>query len=214
MTNKKVLLIEDNVDKQKMFIDVLIDKATIICVATETEAKKIFNQSKKITIIAVDACLKDNEPDTLELTAYIRSKYHGPIVAISSVEDYNKKLIKAGCSHQAMKDDAPSLIASLLDQNFQCQTIPYVPAKEASLEIVLNILHKALVPAGINESMVLIGKLIKSVKETMNEENRKTLIKVKKDLRKLKTLGNDPFSDPYVKQLSLIRDTLIPLFIT
>lgn len=207
-----MLLIEDNIDKQKMFIDALQDKAIIACATTEEQAREIFNQAKDLTLIAIDACLVRDEPDTLGLVAYLRSKFTGPIVAISSNTNFNQKLIKAGCSHQEKKDNAPSLIAMLLEQNLQYPTVPYdeeMQIENALMENILELLHNALVPSGIDKAFKSLDKLNSFAKFSKNQKLTETLPKVKQDLEELKKLGDDPFGKKYTDKLVQIRDTLL-----
>ena len=216
MKENRILLIEDNPDKQKMFIDALQGKATIACAATEEQAREIFDMTQSITLIAVDACLVRDEPDTLGLVAYLRSKYTGPIIAISSNKDYNQKLMKAGCSHQEKKDNAPSLIATLLDNDLQYPTVPYddkLQAKNMLLENILELLHHALVSSGIKESFKCLEKLEGFAELSKNEKLILTLPNIRKDLETLQTLGNDPFDKKYTDQLVLIRDALLQFVI-
>lgn len=212
MKENRILLIEDNPDKQKMFIDALQGKATIACAATEEQAREIFDKTQNITLIAVDACLVRDEPDTLGLVAYLRSKYTGPIIAISSNKNYNQKLIEAGCSHQEKKDNAPSLIATLLEEDLQYPIVPYDEKKQAEnmlLENILELLHNALVPSGINESFKCLDKLESFAELSKNEKLIQALPDVRKDLGNLQKLGDDPFDKKYTDQLVLIRDALL-----
>jgi CheY-like chemotaxis protein len=212
MKENRILLIEDNPDKQKMFIDALQGKATIACAATEEQAREIFDKTQNITLIAVDACLVRDEPDTLGLVAYLRSKYTGPIIAISSNKDYNQKLMKAGCSHQEKKDNAPSLIATLLEEDLQYPTVPYDDKKQAEnmlLENILELLHNALVPSGIDESFKCLDKIESFAELSKNEKLIQALPDVRKDLGNLQKLGDDPFDKKYTDQLVLIRDALL-----
>ena len=212
MKENRILLIEDNYDKQKMFIDALKDKATIACATTEEQAREIFDKTQNITLIAVDACLVRDEPDTLGLVAYLRSKYIGPIIAISSNKDYNQKLMNAGCSHQEKKDNAPSLIATLLEEDLQYPTVPYDGKKQAEnmlLENILELLHNALVPSGINESFKCLDKIESFAELSKNEKLVQALPDVRKDLQNLQKLGDDPFDKKYTDQLVLIRDALL-----
>ena len=216
MKENKMLLIEDNIDKQKMFIDALQDKAIIACATTEEQAREIFDQTQNIALIAVDACLVRDEPDTLGLVAYLRSKYTGPIIAISSNTDYNQKLMEAGCSHQEKKDNAPSLIATLLEEDLQYPTVSYDEKKQAKnmlLENTLELLHNALVPSGINESFKCLNKLENFAKLSKNEKLTQTLLGVREDLDDLQKLGDDPFDKKYTDQLVLIRDALLQFVI-
>jgi hypothetical protein len=103
-----LLLIEDVISNQKKFIAVLQNIADITCVGSEVWARKVFNDNKEFDIIAIDACLTGDEVDTIDLIKFMR---------LTSMDKYNKMLLAAGCSHKALKEHAPGLIAALLLEN-------------------------------------------------------------------------------------------------
>jgi len=73
---------------------------------TLAEAETVFS-SKKFDAIAVDGCLNSHGVNTLDLVRFMRQRFNGPIVAISTVADYNKLLMEAGCNLSCLKSSFP-----------------------------------------------------------------------------------------------------------
>ena len=130
VTVPKVFVIEDRADSQRMFIDALAGLADVISAYNLRDALKIFEREEGITIIACDACLADTKPDTLDLVKLMRSKFSGPMVAISDSQDYNDELQRAGCSHKVKKDRAPEFIINILGQPL---IYPLVPVESSGV---------------------------------------------------------------------------------
>ncbi len=209
--NKKtLLLVEDLKHHQKEFIDALQNTVDITCASTEKEAREAFTGKKDFDIIAMDGCLNGDKVDTVELVKFIRLTYTGPIVAISGSIEYNKTLLAAGCSHQALKVQAPRLIARLLAGNFEISAASTTVNPEKKLENILCLLHCALTPAGIPAAFKHLDKLDELAKNAQDEALAKMLKEARSGLEKLKKTSGGPFSDRYCAQLTIVRDALLP----
>lgn len=100
-----VLIIEDDKDIQKMY-KLLLEGSQIRLLQAFTihEANEIFMSHKDdINLIYIDGCVPGNQINTLELTKNLRANFHGKMIAISSVDDYNIELVKAGCNESLEK---------------------------------------------------------------------------------------------------------------
>jgi len=175
-----LLLIEDVISNQKKFIDELQNIADITCVGSEVWAREAFDKNKEFDIIAIDACLTGDEVDTIDLIKYIRSSYTGPMIAISSMDNYNKILVDAGCNHQMEKKYAPAYIANLLKSEIQSSSISKTDDQE-KIEHIFQISVEEQLPI-IEE---LLGKLNKVIKLKNNIENDVLWVKIESGLIKL-----------------------------
>ncbi len=112
--NAKVLIVEDQKLYQDLFSDILGDDITILKAFTIEEAKEHFSENSDIDIIAMDACVPGDIPNTLILTSEIRKTFKGPIIAISSSYEYRTMLMKFGCDYQCKKEKLPKTIRQIL----------------------------------------------------------------------------------------------------
>ena len=103
--NKKILIIEDDVDWQEIFRGGLnFVSVKIIQAFSIEDAKKAFDDNNSdLAIIAVDACVPGKNPNTMNIVKSFRSSFKGPMIAISSRDDFNNMLMSAGCDHKADK---------------------------------------------------------------------------------------------------------------
>ena len=108
---KKVLIIDDLKLFHQLTIDTLADelkagKIQFLSAFTLEEGQKLFDANRSdIDLIAVDACVPGDRPNSMELIRNIRKKFEGPIVAISSLSDYRELLMKAGCDYECKKTE-------------------------------------------------------------------------------------------------------------
>jgi len=118
---KGVLLIEDDPYMLHFWHGALAgwpqaERLNILSALTLVSAERFFNRFvDSLAVIAIDACLnKRNEIDTVELVGYIRARYAGPIVAMSSNHGFRQDLMAAGCDHECEKSVLPQKIIGLL----------------------------------------------------------------------------------------------------
>ncbi len=115
---KKVLVIDDDKIWQDLWArgltrlvgsDIVIYKALTI-----EEGEKRFFTSSKLAAVAIDACIPGSVVNTLPLVKKIREHFSGPMIAISSIETYQKKLIEAGCNYTCEKGRLAQKLVEIL----------------------------------------------------------------------------------------------------
>ncbi len=119
----KVLLVEDDEDIQKMWKEMWefslaeeTRKTEIVFISAFSlkEAEKKFFTEAGWTAVVIDACVRDNQPNTPPLVKKIRTTFNGPIIAVSGNSDYQNLLMAAGCSHKCDKTDLPNFLIKVL----------------------------------------------------------------------------------------------------
>lgn len=112
---KKILFIEDNEEIQKIVRMVVDPEHTTVHQAfTLKEAYEKFDQYKnELTHVYIDGCVPGNVLNTVPLIKYMREKFDGPIIAISSNPGYQKDMIAAGCCTEQEKTFVHHHIRSL-----------------------------------------------------------------------------------------------------
>jgi len=114
-TPKKVLVVDDNESLQRSLKNVLSRHGIIVLSAlTIGEAEELFSTNPDVNLIVMDACVPGDRPNTFSLVRKIRQKYAGPIIACSSLREYRRLLIEAGCDQEASKLDLPIVIKKIL----------------------------------------------------------------------------------------------------
>ncbi len=127
----RLLIIEDSEIWQKTFQFHLNDLAQVFSALTEAEARTKLALKDKPTAAEIenqivpthvmidgnlDRIINKGRPDTVELAKEIRKKFPDIIMlGISSEEDHNQGLIKAGCNDAVFKEDALGRILELLN---------------------------------------------------------------------------------------------------
>jgi len=112
-----VLVVEDKEWVCESFRVRLEKYCKLLFAKTREEADKLFDEnSSKVALIGMDACLSGEIPDTLELTRRIRGDgWRGPIIAISSDPGLNETLKRCGASYACDKFNFPEIAISVLD---------------------------------------------------------------------------------------------------
>ena len=112
---KKVLLVEDNEDWNRIIKRGLGDKVQILSAYTIKEAEKIFEENSGIAIVIMDACVPGDTPNTQPLVQKIRQTFKGPMIAMSSMPMFRRKIVLAGCDHEVEeKTEAGKKVLELL----------------------------------------------------------------------------------------------------
>ena len=71
-----------------------------------------------ISAIILDGCIPGHEVNTIDFILMARrAGFTAPIVASSSLGSYRQMMVRAGCSHEAPKSEAPHLVAKLLGKS-------------------------------------------------------------------------------------------------
>lgn len=69
----------------------------------------------EIEAIILDGCMPGDSPNTIPFVHIAREiGFDKPIIAASGLERYRDWMVRAGCSHQAPKEQAAELVADLL----------------------------------------------------------------------------------------------------
>lgn len=119
MPEFKVLLIEDDNTHAFLMTSHLVKGGIEVELASNLFlAEKLFNELRvEIDLIILDACLNPrHEVDTEPLLSkMLGAGFKGPIIASSSHEPFNERLMAAGATHQAPKWHASKLALQLLE---------------------------------------------------------------------------------------------------
>ncbi|MDD4290580.1 MAG: response regulator [Patescibacteria group bacterium] len=102
---KTIFLIDDNKNLHNI-LDFSFQKNTNLLHAyTLEEAQKIFCENLDIDLILIDGCLNENGVlDTVPFVKMARQNgFQGIIIAMSSDNEFNTKLVEAGCDKQCDK---------------------------------------------------------------------------------------------------------------
>ena len=111
---KKVLIVDDSIQWQKIWGEMLGGKIEVISAYSIKEARGKFADNPDVDAIVMDACVPGDEPTTPPLVIEFRKTYKGPIVAISSLPEYQKILMHVGCDHSADKNTMPEYLLNFL----------------------------------------------------------------------------------------------------
>ena len=113
---KKILIIEDNRDRQEEWKELLTDyPVKIIQAFSIEEAEKEFNKNLDLDAIVVDACVPGSDPNTIRIVESFRISFRHPMVAVSNRNDFNDMLISAGCDHKSEKHKLVEKIKQIFD---------------------------------------------------------------------------------------------------
>lgn len=109
---KKVLIVEDDVERQAWFWTELEGEVEITMASTIPEA---IAAGIDFDMIVMDCCVPGDEPNTMDLVEGIRAAgFTNPILADSKDEDYPPILVRAGCNQGCHKDDVPYRVRTML----------------------------------------------------------------------------------------------------
>lgn len=113
---KSILIIEDSlalIEDAKFRLAGLC-KLTFASNISDARSQ-IHNNLDSFDLIAFDACLPGETPNTIPLVhEAIKLKFKGEMIAISSAPDYNQLLLNAGCTKAIYKPEVIDLILDLL----------------------------------------------------------------------------------------------------
>ena len=110
----KVLVVEDKESFHDLWRMEFGDQVELLSALTIKEAQELFRAHQDIAVIAMDACVPGDRPNTMFLVQEMRLTYTGPIIAISSLVEYRQMLVKAGCDFECEKDFLPQKIREIL----------------------------------------------------------------------------------------------------
>src|SRR4051812_32291976 len=110
----QLLVIDDSETFQDALADYLSRWIPSIRATTLRQAERLYYKNKaSIKFICLDGCVNGQGKtfDSAPLARKIRKDgFSGPLIAISSDQEINAELMKAGCSHQVRKWQAPEYL--------------------------------------------------------------------------------------------------------
>lgn len=97
---RTILVVEDSADWHRIYRRSFGNLGTVVIATTREEAERLFTEHRdSLALVIMDACLtEDGGPDTMLIVRKMReSGYTGIIIGASSIDEYNKLLMEAGC---------------------------------------------------------------------------------------------------------------------
>lgn len=88
--------------------------ARVLIAQNISEAESRLENLGSLAAVLMDACLRGDEPDTLDLTREMRETYDGIIIAMSRDPAYRQRQLHAGCSHETSKENAAAYLIDLM----------------------------------------------------------------------------------------------------
>ncbi len=112
---KKVLIVDDNEKFQDLCKNLLSERYEVISALSIPQAQGMFAayRFKGFHIIAVDGCVPGTELNTTTLVKEIRQTFFRNMIAISSIPEFRKKLMEAGCNLECEKDNLVKLLLEM-----------------------------------------------------------------------------------------------------
>ena len=112
----KVLIVDDDKQWQRTFVRAFTDKGIqVLGALTIKQAEEMFVENPDIKAVVMDACVPGDDPTTLPLTRKFRETFSGPMIAISSRDDFRRQLMAAGCDRECLKQDLPQKLCEILN---------------------------------------------------------------------------------------------------
>jgi len=107
----KILLIEDEEEIHNLIRYELKGGLDLVSAFSLAEGEKLLEDPNVYSAIVFDGCVPGNELNTIPLIQkVVKALYKGPVIAISSFEEYSKHMIEEGCTHISTKKDVGELI--------------------------------------------------------------------------------------------------------
>lgn len=174
----------------------------------EVVARNIIDGNIFPDIILSDAFLEDvDRPDTLNLVSDIRSSFNGPILAISSFDNYNDELMACGADSKCYKTKAIVEAMAILspEDKIKNKRIFDVNVSEYSLRFLYSCL------LGFNDNSRKELNKIKKIAQKSNNAKLKEAVKFTEDNWDLAVKLRPP-SSKYSKLMTEIREKLLQSF--
>jgi hypothetical protein len=115
-----VLVVEDDPSYHRDYVKALEGKAQILSAFTLEEGQQQFRENfNRISVIVLDACVPGDWPTTPPLSREFRQAgFKGPMVAASSIHQYRRQLMEAGCDIDSNgKGNVPRIVTEFLAKN-------------------------------------------------------------------------------------------------
>lgn len=109
-----ILVVEDEPAIHRWLCKEFSGQAIILSALTIEEGERLFQENPDLSAVAMDACVPGNKPTTLPLARKIRQTFKGPMIAISSLDEYRHDLMSAGCNYECPKGQTAQRIRQVL----------------------------------------------------------------------------------------------------
>ncbi len=118
----KIFFIEDDISminfwKLVLKSEIIQGKLTVVTAMNLEEAERKFLENHDFAIIVIDGCVPGRQLNTLPLAKKIRKSFLGDMIAVSSIDEYRKLLLQAGCNLDCEKEKLPWLILKLINKD-------------------------------------------------------------------------------------------------
>ena len=113
-TLPKVLVVEDDEYNRVKLRRSLKNRVILLEADSLKKGGQLFRANPDVALVVMDACVDDSLIDSEPLVRKIRKTFKGPMIASSSLPEYQELLLKAGCDHQASRREVPALVRRLL----------------------------------------------------------------------------------------------------
>ncbi len=114
----KILVVEDKTSIYESYQDSL-PELEIIWADTIAQAMQLFTDHSDFAAIVLDACVPGSIPNTMGLAHHFRKTFNGPIIAASSDDKYNDRLMQSGCDYKSPKHFVPTKLREILGLSTQ-----------------------------------------------------------------------------------------------
>ncbi len=117
-TQKLILIADDSQEVIEYYEKWLHEDGFVtISATTLQQLDEVFDASfDKIDAVVLDGCIPGDELNTLGfIERALTNGFTQPIIAASSVADYRKMMVKAGCSAESEKKEVPDVIWDLFN---------------------------------------------------------------------------------------------------
>jgi len=174
----------------------------------EVVSRKIIDGDIFPDIILSDAFLEDvDRPDTLNLVSDIRRSFDGPILAISSFDNYNDELMACGADSKCYKTKTIVKAMEILSPEDKIRNRRIFDANVS--EYSLRFLYSCLL--GFNDNSRKELNKIKKIAQKSDNTKLKEAVKFTEDNWDLAVKLRPP-SSKYSKLMSEIREKLLQSF--
>ncbi|HNZ86700.1 MAG TPA: response regulator [bacterium] len=114
---KKILIIDDDVNFQKILDLTVKDRGYLLHAYTLEQAEQILGENQDIDIIFLDGCLNNSaELDTVPFVKLAREMgFNKEIIAMSSDDKFNNILLESGCDKKCDKFDMIPEILNIIN---------------------------------------------------------------------------------------------------
>jgi CheY-like chemotaxis protein len=113
---KKVLIIEDDKPLLETMMAFLEGWLNVVSADSVDSAREVFAAHPDLDAIVMDGCIEGpgELPNSLVLVLEFRRTFKGPMIAVSNSDEYQDRLMEAGCDHKSYKGHVHRKLKELL----------------------------------------------------------------------------------------------------